>query len=77
MKTSTFILILIFTPSILIAQKSWLSAPESNNQFRGQVESIKPDTSQLDLMVLNKTIELILDVNSPANYPQRNEKRIL
>ena len=58
MKLSTFVLFLIFTPSILISQEAWLSTPESINQFREQVESMKPDTSQFDLTVLNKTIQL-------------------
>lgn len=58
MKISTFVLILIFSPSIILAQEVWLSTPESINQFREQVESMKPDTSQFDLMVSNKTIQL-------------------
>ena len=58
MKISTYVLFLIFTPSIIIAQEAWLSTPESINQFREQVESMKPDTSQFDLMVSNKTIQL-------------------
>ena len=59
MKTSTFVLILIFSPSIILSQEAWLSTPESINQFREQVESIKPDTSKFDLMISNKTIQLI------------------
>ena len=53
------ILVLIFTPSIIIAQEAWLSTPESISQFREHVESMKPDTSQFNLMVSNKTIQLI------------------
>lgn len=59
MKTTTIVLLLLFLPSILFAQEAWLSTPESINQFREQVESIKPDTSQFDLMVSDKTIPLI------------------
>ena len=59
MKFSGFALFLIFTPSIIIAQDAWLSTPESINQFREQVESMRPDTSQFDLMISNKTIQLI------------------
>jgi len=58
MKILSYILILIFTPSIIIAQEAWLSTPESINQFREFVESVKPDTSQFDLTVLNKTVQL-------------------
>jgi len=58
MKILSYILILIFTPSIMIAQEAWLSTPESINQFREFVESVKPDTSQFDLTVLNKTVQL-------------------
>ena len=58
MKFSTFILFLIITPSIIIAQEAWLSTPESITQFREQVESMKPETSQFDLMISNKTIQL-------------------
>ena len=41
-----------------MAQEAWLSTPESINQFREQVESMRPDTSQFDLMISNKTIQL-------------------
>lgn len=58
MKISTFIIILILTSSITIAQEAWLSTPESINGFRNQVESMNPDSSQFDLMVSNKTIQL-------------------
>jgi acetyl esterase len=57
MKLSTLVLFLIITPSIM-AQEAWLSTPESINQFREQVESMRPDTSQFDLMISNKTIQL-------------------
>ena len=59
MKISTFVLILIFSPSIILAQEAWLSTPESINHFREQVESIKSDTTQFDLNVSDKTIQLI------------------
>ena len=58
MKILTYVLFLIFTPSIIIAQEAWLSTPKSISQFREQVESMKPDTSQFDLLVSNKTIQL-------------------
>jgi len=58
MKASILVLFLIFTPSIMISQEAWLSTPESINQFREQVESIKPDSSKIDLNVINKTIQL-------------------
>ncbi|SRX74481.1 alpha/beta hydrolase [Aequorivita antarctica] len=53
-----FILFLLFTPSMGISQEAWLSTPESINQFREQVESIRPDTTQFDLTVVNKTIQI-------------------
>jgi len=54
----TLIIIFILTPSISLSQEAWLSTPESINQFREQVESLKPDTTQFDVTVLNKTIQL-------------------
>lgn len=59
MKISTFVLILIFSPSIILAQEAWLSTPESIKHFREQVESIKSDTTQFDINVSDKTIQLI------------------
>ena len=58
MKESFLVLLLIFTPAIIISQEAWLSTPESINQFREQVESIKPDSTKIDLNVINKTIQL-------------------
>lgn len=58
MKLSTIIILLLVTPSILLSQETWLSTPESINQFREQVESIRPETTQFDVTVLNKTIQL-------------------
>ena len=58
MKESFLVLLLIFTPAIIISQEAWFSTPESINQFREQVESIKPDSSKIDLNVINKTIQL-------------------
>jgi acetyl esterase len=58
MKLVTFITLLFFSKSILLAQEAWLSTPESINQFREQVESMKPDTTQFSLDVLNKMIQL-------------------
>lgn len=58
MKISTYALFLFLIPSILIAQEAWLSTPESINQFREQVESMGPESSQFDLLVTNKTIPL-------------------
>jgi acetyl esterase len=45
-------------PALLIGQEGWLATPESINQFRAQVESIKPDSTQFEVTVLNKTIQL-------------------
>lgn len=56
--TLTYILLLHFIPSMGISQEAWLSTPESINQFREQVESIRPNTTQFNLMVENKTIQL-------------------
>ncbi len=53
-----YILLFCFTPAIGISQEAWLSSPESINQFREQVESIRPSKTQFDLMVENKTIAL-------------------
>lgn len=58
MKIVTLIITFILMPSISLAQETWLSTPESINQFREQVESIKPDTTQFDVTVANKTIQL-------------------
>ncbi|MDP5231447.1 MAG: alpha/beta hydrolase [Cellulophaga sp.] len=58
MKQLAFILLFIFGISILKAQEAWLSTPESINQFREQVESIKPDKTQFEITVVNKTIPL-------------------
>ena len=58
MKLSTFTLFLFFMPSLLIGQEGWLATPESINQFRAQVESINPDSTQFEVTVLNKTIQL-------------------
>lgn len=58
MKLSTLILTLILTTSMSFAQEAWLSTPESIDQFRKQVESFKPATSQFDLSIVNKTIAL-------------------
>jgi acetyl esterase len=58
MRISTLVLFLIITPSTIIAQEAWLSNPESINQFREQVESMRPATSKFNLMISNKTIQL-------------------
>lgn len=58
MRLLAFIIIIIFAPSITIAQNAWLSTPESIDQFRKQVERIKPDTSQFNVSILDKTISL-------------------
>lgn len=58
MKLSVFVILLIFSNSIALAQDAWLSTPESIDQFRKQVESIRPDTTRFDLFVLNQTIQL-------------------
>lgn len=54
------ITVLIFTLSILevSAQVAWLSTPESINQFREQVEQIKPDSSKFEVNIYDKTIHL-------------------
>ncbi len=54
----TFIALLLFIPLIGISQEAWLSTPKSIDQFRQQVESMRPDTTQFDLTVVNKTIQL-------------------
>ncbi|WP_083639020.1 alpha/beta hydrolase [Algoriphagus marinus] len=58
MKIVTIILFLLAIPSMLIAQEAWLSTPESINQFRAQVEGIKPAASQFDLLISDQTIPL-------------------
>ena len=58
---STIILIVfILILSILdvSAQVEWLSTPESINQFREQVERIKPDSSKFEVDIYDKTIQL-------------------
>ena len=54
--TTGFILILSF--SNISAQEAWLSTPESINQFREQVEQIKPDSAKFEVSILDKTINL-------------------
>ena len=51
-----FILILSFTN--ISAQDAWLSTTESINQFRKQVEQIKPDSSNYEVKIYDKTIQL-------------------
>lgn len=58
MKKVTLIITFILTTSLGRAQEAWLSTPESVNQFREQVESFKPDTTQFNVTVVNKTIPL-------------------
>jgi len=58
MKKVTLFITFILTTSLCRAQEAWLSTPESINQFRERVESFKPDTSQFEVTVLNKTIPL-------------------
>ena len=45
-------------PFLLFAQEAWLSTPESINQFRDQVEGIRPDSSQFDPEISDQTIQL-------------------
>ncbi len=54
------ITVLIFTLNTLdvSAQVAWLSTPESINQFREQVERIKPDSSKFEIVIYDKTIQL-------------------
>jgi acetyl esterase len=54
----TYILLLLLMPSICISQEARLSTPESINQFRKQVESMRPSNTQFDLEVENKTVQL-------------------
>lgn len=51
---------LIFSLSIVdvSAQGTWLSTPESVNQFREQVEQIKPDSSRFNVDFYDKNITL-------------------
>ena len=58
MKLLTLILFIIYAPQWLKAQEAWLSTPESIRQFRQQVESMRPESSQFDLVISNKTIKL-------------------
>ncbi|MEO1214097.1 MAG: alpha/beta hydrolase [Bacteroidota bacterium] len=62
MKTLSLINLIILTVAFghskVAAQEAWLSTPESINQFRKQVESIKPDSSQYDIPTSDKTIQL-------------------
>lgn len=62
MKYLTLLIItaLIFTLNILdvSAQVAWLSTPESINQFREQVEQIKPDSSKFEVNIYDRTIQL-------------------
>lgn len=54
------LIVLIHILSILdlSAQEAWLSTPESINQFREQVERIKPDSSKFEVDIYDKTIQL-------------------
>ncbi|MEB2782352.1 alpha/beta hydrolase [Algoriphagus sp. C2-6-M1] len=52
------VLILILSILDVSAQVEWLSTPESINQFREQVERIKPDSSKFDVDIYDKTIQL-------------------
>lgn len=52
------VLILIVSILDVSAQVEWLSTPESINQFREQVERIKPDSSKFDVDIYDKTIQL-------------------
>lgn len=52
------VLILILSILDVTAQVEWLSTPESINQFREQVERIKPDSSKFDVDIYDKTIQL-------------------
>jgi acetyl esterase len=58
MKRVTLIITFILTTTMSLAQEAWLSTPESINQFREGVESIKPDTTRFEVTILNKTIPL-------------------
>ncbi len=52
------VLILALSNLDLSAQEAWLSTPESINQFREQVEQIKPDSSKFEVDIYDKTIRL-------------------
>jgi acetyl esterase len=58
MKLLTFITLLLLVPTFMNGQEAWLSTPESIQEFRGQVESMKPAASQYEVQVSNKTIPL-------------------
>ncbi len=58
MKIVTLIITLILTFPMSLAQEAWLSTPESIHQFREQVESIRPDTTQFEVRVINRTVQL-------------------
>ncbi len=53
-----YIFFILFIPLIAISQEAWLSTPKSINQFREQVESFRPDTTQFEVRIVNKTIPL-------------------
>lgn len=52
------VLIIILSILDVSAQVEWLSTPESINQFREQVERIKPDSSKFEVDIYDKTIQL-------------------
>jgi acetyl esterase len=58
MRLFVLIAFLILCSSAINAQVPWLSTPESINQFRVQVENMKPAVSKFDVDVTEKTIPL-------------------
>ncbi len=58
MKLFAILIIIFLAPTEIMAQVAWLSTSESINQFREQVEAMKPTTSQYDVKVFDKIIQL-------------------
>lgn len=59
MRLFTLQIALILLPFKIIAQVPWLSTKESINQFRKQVEAMKPTISKIDIEVSDQAVQLI------------------
>jgi acetyl esterase len=58
MRQVAITLFLVAMHYMLFGQEAWLSKPESINEFRAQVEKIKPATSQFDVVIVDQSIPL-------------------
>jgi acetyl esterase len=58
MRVASITFFLTIMSSMVFGQEAWLSTPESINQFRAQVERIKPATSQFDVLITDQKIPL-------------------